>query len=302
MQAPSGRVSKRSRNGDRRPVRGRIRAEPTVKHPRSAMGLFAIILLAGALQLGPAQGGFEELSAAVTYCRTYPKTVTLKDDRNVLCFDGPILKEQDDALFRQLSQQGLFVVRSTGGNAPAAIRLANVLRDKEATVVIYDYCVSACAAYFFVASAATFVMKKTIVAWHGTGTRFRCTSNTVEIIGWERRETRLFSQRSPASLHELCSAIRQMTRFFKERNIDDRHVYEPQPPHIRKLFASAIERGEESGKKIVWMWHPRNYGEYFKIPITYESYPASQEEVDVILSKAGLRARIIYDPSMSPEP
>jgi hypothetical protein len=267
-----------------------------MKRLRLAIRPFTIALLAGALQIGSATAGFDDLSAAVAYCRTYPKTVKLKDDQTILCFDGPILKEQDDALFRQLSRQGLFVVRSKGGNAVAAIRLANILRDKEATVVIYDYCVSACADFFFVAAAATFVMKKSIVAWHGTGTRYRCTNNKVEIVGWERRETRLFSDRSPASLRELCSAIRQMTHFFKERNIDDRHLYEPQPDHIRKLFASAIEHGEAAGKSIVWMWNPRNYGDYFKIPVTYESYPASQEEVDEILSKAGIRARIVYDP------
>jgi hypothetical protein len=266
-----------------------------LKEQRSATRLFAIALLVGALQSGPAPAGFEELSAAVTYCRSYPKTVKLKDDGAVLCFDGPILKEQGEALFHQLSQQGLFVVRSTGGYAPAAIRLANILRDKEATVVIYDYCGSACAEFFFVASVATFVMKSTIVAWHGTGMRVRCTGNKVEMIGWERSETHFLSQRSSTSLHEMCSAIRQRTRFFKERNIDDRHIYEPQPLHIRRLFASAIDRGE-SGKTIAWMWHPRNYGDYFKIPITYESYPASQEEVDQILSAVGLHARIIYDP------
>jgi hypothetical protein len=269
------------------------------KLPRSATGLFAIVLLAGALQPDRAHCAFEDLSAALTYCRSYPNTVTLKDDQSVLCFDGPILKQQDDALFRKLSQHGLFVVRSTGGHAPAAIRLANILREKEAIVVIYDYCVSACADFFFVASGATFVMKKTIVAWHGTGRRFRCIGDTIEIVGWERRETRYLSPRSPAYLHELCSAMRQITRFFKERNIDDKHIYEPQPDHIRKLFASAIEHGG-SGKKIVWMWHPRNYGDYFKIPIAYESYPASQEEVDQIVSNTGLRAPIIYDPPTEP--
>jgi hypothetical protein len=100
----------------------------------------------------------------------------------------------------------------------------------------------------------------------------------------------------------MCSAIRQLNRFFTQRGTDDRHVYEPQPGHIRKLFASALEHGESAAKEIVWMWHPRNYGDYFKIPITYESYPASQEEVDQILSKAGLRARIIYDPPVFPGP
>lgn len=269
--------------------------------PDRTTRLFAIVLLAGALQVGPAHCGFEELSAAVTYCRSHPKIVKLKEDQSVLCFDGPILKEQDDALFRQLSQGGLFVVRSAGGNVQAAIRLANILRDKEATVVIYDYCGSACADFFFVASAATFVMKSTIVAWHGTGTRVRCTGGTIELVRSERGEVRRLAPRVRDELRDLCVATRQWDRFFKLRGIDDSYIYEPQPPEIRKLFDAEIERGE-SGQSIAWMWHPRNYGDYFKIPITYESYPASQKEVDEILSKVGLRVRIIYDPPISPGP
>ncbi|MGB9368961.1 MAG: hypothetical protein WCE79_23395, partial [Xanthobacteraceae bacterium] len=156
---------------------------------------------------------------------------------------------------------------------------------------------SGCANFFFVASAETFVMKGTIVAWHGAGTRVRCTRDTIEFVG---KETRELPNRHPV-LRDLCVAMRQWDRFFRLRGTDDSHTYEPQPADIRKLFDAAKERGE-SGKSIAWMWHPRNYGNYFKIPITYESYPASQEEVDQILSKLGLRARIIYDPPMSPEP
>jgi hypothetical protein len=277
----------------------RIVRRVTLKELRWMMRLFATVLLAAALQPGPAHSGFDDLSGAVAYCRNYRKMVKLNDDQNVLCFDGEISKEQGDALFRGLAQGGFFVVRSTGGYAPAAIRLANILRDKDATVVIYDYCFSACANFFFVASAATFVMKRTIVAWHGTGTRAYCTGDTIGIVGRGRHESRRLSDRTP-ELRERCVAIQQMDRFFTQRAIDDRHVYEPQPSDIRQLFESAVGQGEP-GKSIFWMWHPRNYGNYFRIPITYESYPASQEEVDEILSKLGLRNRVIFDPPMSPE-
>lgn len=250
-----------------------------------------VLLLAGVWQVGPALSGFEELSAAVTYCRSHPKTVTLKDDQSVLCFDGPIVKGQDDAAFHALKERGLFVVRSPGGHSPAAIRMANILRDKEATVVIYDYCFSACANYFLVASVATFVMKRTVVAWHGDGFWASCDGETIQIIRGERRGGAV---PVTAELQEKCDAIRQHNSFFKHRSIDDKHIHEPPSRDIRQRFYLTMSQGGQ-GRSIFWMWHPSNHRDHFKIPITYEAYPASQEEVDEILRSAGFRAQVFYD-------
>ncbi len=45
------------------------------------------------------------------------------------------------------------------------MELSDILREKNATVVIRDYCLSACANYVFVATDRTYVLKNSIVAW-----------------------------------------------------------------------------------------------------------------------------------------
>jgi hypothetical protein len=93
---------------------------------------------------------------AVDYCRgTVPRPMALSSDRRILCFDGWVDDGMDLSPVRDLGEDGLFVVRSFGGHAATAIALSYLLRDRHATIVVYDYCVSACASYFFVASDQT---------------------------------------------------------------------------------------------------------------------------------------------------
>jgi hypothetical protein len=47
------------------------------------------------------------------------------------------------------------------------MEIANILREKDALIVLYDYCLSACANYILIASGQAYVVKDTIVAWHG---------------------------------------------------------------------------------------------------------------------------------------
>lgn len=238
-----------------------------------------------------------DFSTAVAYCRDRRGLVQLSDDQTLLCFDSQIFKDQDDAPFRAMKQHGLFVVRSTGGYVSTAIRLANILREKEAVIVVYDYCLSACANFFLIASFETYVVKKTVVAWHGTGTRTRCTVQGMEVTTRGRVQRYAFPNgKVPPDLAETCDTARLLDAFFQQRSVSDTHFYEPQPLDIRKRFYLSIGQGAQ-GKSIFWMWHPSNYRDYFKIPITYEAYPNSQEEVDQILVETGLRGQVFYDPA-----
>jgi hypothetical protein len=262
------------------------------------MRLFVMsAVLAGFFLPQPAQSAPLEVSTAVAHCRERRGLIQLSDDQMLLCFDSKVFKEQDEAPFRALKQHGLFVVRSIGGSSSTAIRLANILREKEARILVYDYCLSACAFFFLVASFETYVVKKTVVAWHGTGTRVRCTVQGMEVTRNGRVQGRKWfpEGKVPPDLAERCEAARLWDAFFQQRGISDSHLYEPQPLDIRKRFHLNISQGGQ-GMGIFWMWHPRNYRDYFKIPITYEAYPGSQEEVDQILAHAALRLQVFYDP------
>ena len=281
----------------------RKRVSQTSRNPRLCGGIWFTRLLVMSAALAstflrqPAQSAPIDFSTAVARCREYPRQIQLSDDQMLLCFDGQIFKEQDEAPFRALKQHGLFVVRSNGGYPSAAIRLANILREKEAIILVYDYCLSACANFFLVASFETYVLKKTVVAWHGSGTRTRCTVQGMEVSrkGQVRGRQWFPEGKVPPDLTQACEVARLRDAFFQQRGISDNHLYEPQPVDIRKRFYLNIKQGGE-GRGVFWMWHPRNYGDYFKIPITYEAYPDSQEEVDRILANAGLRLQVFYDP------
>src|SRR6266566_1229270 len=104
---------------------------------------------------------------SVEYCRgNVKRPMALDLDKRVLCFDGAILSGLSFSLASTLQVNGLFVVRSSGGEAAAAMALADLIQDRHATVVVYDYCLSACASYFLVASDAAFVLR--ILLSHGT--------------------------------------------------------------------------------------------------------------------------------------
>ena len=93
-------------------------------------------------------------------------------DKRVLCFDGDIVSGIDGSLAKALEPAGLFVVRSFGGGASTAMALADLIRDRRATVIVYDYCFSACASFLLIASDHAFVLKDSLVAWHHTSWPF----------------------------------------------------------------------------------------------------------------------------------
>lgn len=236
----------------------------------------------------------------VDYCRNSPQRIALSDDRMVFCFDGFIERRLNIGTLDGLRDNGYFVVRSPGGYFESAGPIADVLRKKKAKVVIYDYCLSACANYFFVASGETLVSGKTIVAWHGEPPMPNCP--------YPRRslDTNIRPERPPTKkdaapneyLNEICGLNDVRNEFFSKRGIDSRFIFEPQSPYTKKM-AGVIGQGMGYlDRSVFWMWNPRYYAAYFRTPeITYNSYPKDELEVDQILEKSRISSiRVVYDP------
>jgi hypothetical protein len=240
-----------------------------------------------------AHSELDGISSAVNYCRDYSNTIKLSEDRTVLCFDGSITADRDVSAFNELKRDGLFVVRSPGGFAPIAIILSNILLEKNATVVAYDYCLSACANHFFVASFRTYVVKNTIVAWHGGATRYYCGTGDIERLRKLRDESP--DREAQPSPELTCKTGELLQAFFKVRGIDERHIHKPQTTYTKKMVYIALREAADK-RRIFWMWHPRNHADYFKSRITYESYPDSQEDVNETIRRMRSGSRIIYDP------
>ena len=242
------------------------------------------------------QPDFRVYARAVEFCRGVAKRPLALDlDRRVLCLDGPVWSGSDFSLAQRLEANGLFVVRSPGGEVPTAVPLANLIRERRATVVVYDYCFSACATFLLIASDETFVMKDTLVAWHHTSWPL-CPWLETPNDGGPKRLEKSACPDTPAEYKRGLIASQKMTdEFYATRIVDPSFEEPPESFTIRRLLRSMFE-GTGAYPDVLWTWNPRYYASTLKTKITYEAYPSSQDEVDVLTSKLPSRIRILYDP------
>lgn len=183
----------------------------------------------------------ERYYRAVEYCRrnAWPGTINLSPDKEILCFSGVISRNLDFSMAGDLKEDGLFVVRSPGGYPGAAIALSNLIRDRHATVVVYDFCASACADYFLIASYQTYVLKGTLVAWHNPHSSDPnhpyCSFLAKLHDGEPKKLLRgpcaevTFGDRAAYSTH-WPAAI----QFYKERTVDPLFEAPPDSLYVRK--------------------------------------------------------------------
>jgi hypothetical protein len=278
-----------------------IKKPPAVESFRRILLPFACVLALYSNQSRAQESSLDKdrYYAAVDYCRqsASPRPMALSPDKRILCFTGEVAQNMDLSPVKELEQDGLFVVRSPGGNATPAIDLSNLLHDRRATVIAYHCCISACATFFLIATDQAYVLKGTLIAWHYPLSRdpFRpfCTSAEKAHDG------------GPKKLHRgLCNASGDgvgygpypaETQFFKSRVIDP--LFEPPPDskYARKIVSSIFAETSVY-RDIAWTIHPRFYPRLFKTKIVYEAYPESQAEVDDMLARLHMNFRVIYDP------
>lgn len=264
--------------------------------PRSlspfVLGVF-VASLAGAESLRAERSDTGVYARAVEFCRGLAKRpMALDIDRRVLCFDGAIRRDRDFALVDKLVENGLFVVRSIGGNKDAAMALADRLRERNATVVVYDYCFSACASFLLVATEETYVVRDTIVAWHHPNWP-HCASLEKSNDGGPRR-----LERTPCSQLESYEHAEQRAQerdFYASRRVDPDFVSPPESFPIRNMLRRIFE-ATGTYPDVLWTWNPRYSAKALKTRIIYEAYPGSQAEFDALLSRFGLQGRVLYDP------
>jgi hypothetical protein len=242
------------------------------------------------------QPDFSVYARAVEFCRgNVKRPMALDLDKRVLCFDGQIFAKQDVSLANDLEEGGLFVVRSPGGDIAVAITLADLLRDRRATVVVYDYCFSACASYVLLASTKTFVLKDTVVAWHYTVDPFWCPSLVVSRDDSPKRLEKSPCSDAPPEVQDGDKYRRYLNyKFYSGRAIDPWFDDPPESFIIRKKLRSMFE-GTGTYPDVLWTWNPRYYASSLKTEIVYEAYPNNQAELDAMVSKLSL-PHVIYDP------
>jgi hypothetical protein len=255
-----------------------------------------------------AYSGWDDISSMVDRCRTATRAAVaregaktvLSEDFSTLSFDGAILADEDIGVVDRLRQDGFFVVRSSGGHVGVAMRLSDKLREKNARVIVYDFCLSACANYVLVASHKTYVTKGAIVAWHGGPPDVSCDAAFLAALRERYRER----SRSPQQADADCEAAEQRRRtsrkFFARRAINERHIYDPQTAYTKK-YVDLFRRGGLYKRDAFWMWNPKNHRDRFGSIVEYESYPRSQDEVDALLAQRRWGSHdVIFDPALDP--
>jgi ATP-dependent protease ClpP protease subunit len=102
---------------------------------------------------------------------TEPRSLVLSP--RTACFDGKITKESVAALkaWAQVSadppNRKTLVVRSRGGDAAAALNIAELLQRQNATVRVVDVCGSSCADFFFAGIRNRSVTDGALILFHG---------------------------------------------------------------------------------------------------------------------------------------
>jgi hypothetical protein len=240
----------------------------------------------------------ESYYRAAEYCRgNVSRPMAVSPDGQVLCFDGEVTDDLDVSPARDLKENGVFVVRSRGGDPDTAVALSDIVLERGATVVVHDYCFSACASFFLIASHRSYVLKGALVAWHYPRSDDpddpHCTYVTDPPDGKLKK-----LQRRPCRLGGDHGAeySREVARFFAERVIDPFFDHPPDSLYVRRMLRNLY--GDTGAfRDVLWTLHPRYYPVLFKTKILYEAYPQNQEEVDEMAARLRLgRGRVIYDP------
>jgi len=261
---------------------------------------FADVLHAQDAQNQPSDAERASYGEALAYCQgVAPRPMVLRDDKRVLCLDASVIAFVDLSAAKDLLQGGLFVVRSEGiageANIKAAIRFAEFLLAKDATVIIRDYCLGLCANFFFIASTKTIVPKGAVVAWinHATG-----SDNCFHFFEINKDEAPRFQQ-LPCSFPEMNDVAKEIValkdKFYKARILSS----VGEPPEGEAVRENLYRRFYETGQypvDVYWTWNPRYHSGLVKTKVFYEAYPKDQGELDAMLTRLGLPYQVIYDP------
>jgi hypothetical protein len=233
---------------------------------------------------------------AVEHCRgNVKRPIKLDLDQRVLCFDGEISADLDISLTGRLRDGGLAVVRSFGGYSDSAIRLAEAFRERHATVVVYDYCLSACASYLLVASSKAFVLKNTLVAWHSHVGEKLCPLLRQAKDNGPRRLDNDACPDAPGKWRIAYKYVTELSKsFYETRAIAPTFEDPPQSIVVRRILQNRFGERGEYPPNLMWTWNPRYYASQIKTKIVYEAYPESQDEVDTLARR--LQLRVVYDP------
>jgi hypothetical protein len=239
---------------------------------------------------------FMQYARAAEYCRgEVARPMALSADRRILCFDGIILRSQNYSAVVDLEEGGLVVVRSRGGELWAALWLASALAQKQPMIVLYDYCLSACADFLLLTSAQAVVLQNTLVAWHHPVGPYFCPYLVNAKDGGPKRLEKSVCPEASAESRRWEALRDQYAQAFYVTRIKPGLEMPPESAVVRRRLRRLFEKTGIYPDNLMWTWNPRYSARELKTRVIYERYPESQAEVDAIASKL-MPLQVIYDP------
>ncbi len=102
------------------------------------------------------------------YCNVKKSEYLYFDNKNnVVCIAGPIEYQLANKFSGfEINDRTWIIINSGGGEMEAALKIGFRILDKNASVIVKNVCMSACANYIFLAGKNKVVLKDSIVAWH----------------------------------------------------------------------------------------------------------------------------------------
>lgn len=145
--------------------------------------------------------------------------IWLIDDQTA-CYDGPVTEGTSTWFQGRDTPLTTLVIRSGGGNGQAGVVIGEALARWETSIVVRDYCLSACASSIFVGAVQRTVPEPGIVGWHHG-------------LPWTRYEALQASASMDANLRAISGfAIQRFNR--SGRNDVPHSVWLSLPGHIHE--------------------------------------------------------------------
>lgn len=263
---------------------------------RIGLALLCLLIASGEARQSAAQEiDFTLYARAADHCRGDVATlIALAQDRRVLCLDGAITSDLNVAVAADLADHGIAVVRSRGGEPARAVQLANTLRDRNAAIVVRDFCLYACASFILLASSEAYV-DGALVAW-GLFQRYLDQDCIGFVEGKDGAGPFLTWLRCSPDHADERPRSQLWNEFYRDRIVDTVYTDPPESRFVRRELMNLYRSTTGQYPLVLWTWNPRHHASAIKTKLVYQHYPESQEEVDAIAGRLGLKRRVICDP------
>ena len=270
-------------------------AWPLRRFARGGLALLSLFAGMCGRQCVAQETDFTPYARAAEYCRgDITRPIALSQDKRVLCLDGVISSDLDVSIAADLSDHGIAIVRSRGGDPERAVQLANMLRDRNAVVVVRDFCLYACASFILLASSEAYVLDGALVAW-GIFRRYVDDDCMGFIEGQDQLGPFLTSMRCSAADGDERPVDRRWNEYYRDRVSTTAFTDPPESRFVRRELMN-LYRSTGQYPIVLWTWNPRYHANAIVTKLVYQHYPDSQEELNAIAKRLGLIYRVIYDP------